>query len=408
MARRRLRSMFEMDGKPSERIATETEPVLLVGPRSSEEVTYGMSICFDFLIDGFVQRGLPHAIVDRSVGMDGRTVGALSLGGIFATLMGLLSFWRRLPQVGIVYIAIGTSTAGFLRDMLMIWSGWLLGKRLVTHLHGGGYLDFYRSRSFILKKTISSTFARVDAIVVLGSLLRDQFEFVSNVEARLRVVPNGLNWDLTDGRQSPKVLDRSGPLRLLYLSNMIPSKGYLDLLEACRVLRYERNIPIRCDFCGAFLATVNEDRPISPSDAEQEFRSLIKREGLEGIVHYHGTVRGKRKREMLKNAHLFLLPTAYPWEGQPVSIIEALAFGLPVVSTRYRGIPEQVLDGYNGFLIEEKSPKRIADAVEQVWNDATRYEQLSHNAVQHYRQHFTRDAHLNKLIPVILGQDVGQ
>jgi glycosyltransferase involved in cell wall biosynthesis len=99
------------------------------------------------------------------------------------------------------------------------------------------------------------------------------------------------------------------------------------------------------------------------------------------------------------------LPTAYPWEGQPISIVEALAYGLPVIATRYRGIPEQVIDGYNGFLLEEKSPHLIADAVETLWKNPTLYEQFNKNAIEHYQKNFTRDAHLNRLIPVIFGED---
>jgi glycosyltransferase involved in cell wall biosynthesis len=187
---------------------------------------------------------------------------------------------------------------------------------------------------------------------------------------------------------------------------MIPSKGYLEVLEACYILYVQRGIPIQCDFCGAFLATVNDSIEISPVEAEAAFRHLVDGKGLAEVVHYHGTVRGARKREILQEANIFILPTLYPWEGQPISIIEALAYGLPVIATRYRGIPEQVIDGRNGFLLEEKSPQAIADAVEKLWRDPMLYQQFSQHAVQHYRQNFTREAHLNRLIPVILGQGV--
>lgn len=378
---------------------------MLVGPKSTKELAYGMSIGFDLLVSGFEERGLPHVIIDRSKGMAGRKVGSLSAGGIVATLSMILLFCLKLGGVRIIYLTIGTSRAGFLRDMLMIWLGWLCKKRLVLHLHGGGFLNFYETNPAWMKFLLRHTVNKADSIIVLGDLLRDQFQFLQDVEARLAVVPNGLPNELQSVEPiNAKTIDSGRPFRLLYLSNMIPSKGYLDLIEACRILHFERRIPIHCDFCGAFVATVNDDVRLSPAEAEDDFRRLITEKELEHIVQYHGTVRGETKRQMLQSAHLFLLPTAYPWEGQPISIIEALAYGLPVVATRYRGIPEQVVDGYNGFLLDEKSPQAIADAVERFWRDPSLYEQCSRHAVQHFLRHFTREAHLNRLIPVILGQ----
>lgn len=383
----------------------KSQVVLLIGPRSRPKLTYGMSIGFDLLIAGMIKQNIPHVVVDRSLGMGGRKIGVFSRRGVVATLRMLLLFGRRLTHVDTIYITIGSSVAGFLRDMLMIWSSWLLKRRIVLHLHGGGFLDFYESRPALLKRVIASTFSKADVIIVLGRLLCDQFEFIPNVEAKLKIVPNGLPNELQGSLQMHRTRNELNPLRLLYLSNMIPSKGYLDVLEACRILHIERQIPIQCDFCGAFLSTVNDNVETSPSEAETAFYRLIEEKRLEAVVHYHGTVRGERKRTILQNAHVFILPTAYPWEGQPISIIEALAHGLPVIATRYRGIPEQVIDGRNGFLLDQKSPEAIVDAVEKLWRDPSLYEQFSHHAIKHYQQHFTREAHLNRLIPVILGQE---
>jgi glycosyltransferase involved in cell wall biosynthesis len=377
---------------------------MLVGPRSTKELTYGMSIGFDLLISGFAERNLPHIIIDRSQGMVGRTVGIFTFGGVLATLRMLYSFTINLRPAAVVYLTIGTSKAGFVRDMLMIWLGWLFQKRLVLHLKGGGFLCFYKESSRWLRFLMRQTFSKVDTFIVLGDLLRDQFGFVSDIDSKLVVVPNGLPTELQDNNQKPRVWGEVAPFRLLYLSNMIPSKGYLDVLEACRILSVERGIPIQCDFCGAFLATVNDNVEISPAEAETAFQRLVDETGLASVVRYHGTVRGHQKREILRAANVFILPTVYPWEGQPISIIEALAYGLPVIATRYRGIPEQVIDGWNGYLLPEKLPQAIADAVEKLWRDPALYEQFSQNAIQHYRQNFTREAHLNRLIPVILGQ----
>jgi glycosyltransferase involved in cell wall biosynthesis len=380
-----------------------TRATMLVGPRSTKVLTYGMSIGFDLLISGFEELGLPHTIIDRSQGMVGRQVGMFTIGGAFATLKMLAMFLVNLRHVSIVYLTVGTSKAGFIRDMIMIWLARLSNKRIVIHLKGGGFLDFYTESARWFRLLLRKTIAETDTIIVLGELLRDQFSFIADVDSKLIVVPNGLPGALLRNEQKGQSADGSKSFGLLYLSNMIPSKGYLDLLEACRILCVDREIPIKCDFCGAFVTTVNDDVEVSSVSAENTFHRLVAEKGLTNNVRYHGTVRGERKQSMLQKADVFVLPTAYPWEGQPISIIEALAYGLPVVTTRYRGIPEQVIDGYNGFLLEEKSPQAIADAVEKLWRDPILYKQYSQNAIEHYERNFTREAHLSRLIPAILG-----
>jgi glycosyltransferase involved in cell wall biosynthesis len=183
---------------------------------------------------------------------------------------------------------------------------------------------------------------------------------------------------------------------------MIESKGYLDVLEACRLI-CERGIPILCNFCGSFMQTITEPSGASVREAEAAFRRRIQEHGLSGVVRYHGPVTGAAKLNVLQEAHVFVLPTWYEWEGQPVSIIEALAFGTPVVATRFRGIPEQVIHGYNGMLIDANQPAQIADAVASLWRDPLRYGQMSKNALLHFEQHFTRRAHLERLTPIVLG-----
>lgn len=373
--------------------------VMLVGPRTTSDVVSGMRIGFDLLIAGFEELKLPHVVVNRSTGMEDKVVGTLTLRSVFANLYLFLIYWIKLFSVDTVYMTIGTSRFGFLRDAIMIWSAYLLGKRNILHLKGGGFSNFYESSSSRMQWLLQKTFARVDIIIVLGNLLVDQFSFVPGISDKLQIVPNGLPKELQNSVTKAKNLSSSTSIQLLYLSNMIPTKGYLDILEACRLLK-ERQIPVTCNFCGSFVRTVNEGEA---SYSEEQFYKLVAQNELGDIVKYHGTVRGHIKQQFLQHAHLFLLPTYYSWEGQPISIIEALAFSTPVISTRYRGIPEQVIDEYNGYLISPRNPKEIADAVEKLWLNPSRYEIFSKNALTHFRENFTQEAHLNRLIPILIG-----
>ena len=110
-----MNSSFQVFTRGSRPVSTPAEEhsktVLLVGPRSSAKLTYGMSIGFDLLISGFAQRGLPYLVIDRTKGMVGRTVGAMSFGGTIATVRMLASYFHKLLYAQIVYLTIGTSRA---------------------------------------------------------------------------------------------------------------------------------------------------------------------------------------------------------------------------------------------------------------------------------------------------------
>ena len=165
--------------------------VMLVGPRSTSELISGMRIGFDLLVAGFEERQLPHVVVDRSLGMAGKKVGTLTFRSVLANVYLFLSYWVNLLSVSSVYITIATSRFGFLRDAIMIWSAWIFRKRMVLHLKGGGFLNFYAESHSLLKRLIRQTFAKAHIIIVLGELLVDQFEFVPGISEKLRVVPNG-------------------------------------------------------------------------------------------------------------------------------------------------------------------------------------------------------------------------
>ncbi len=408
--RQEVETQPEVPAAPDTAAARPVPPCLLVGFTSFQDVT-GLALAFDLLLAGFDQRQLPYRLVDFGrLGLAARP-GAFSLLRILSTLQLLLSFCLKLRGVQSVYIVIASSKMGFLRDALMIWLSRLASRRLVLHLHGGGYRAFYASQSPWWQRLIARTLANAQAIVVLGEQLYDQFTFVPNYAQKMRIVPNGLPLDLQPMTVQPKALAPNTCVQLLYLSNLIESKGYLILLEACRMLYHDHGLHIHCDFCGNFVETTADHTAAEQTAAEHgkgtglaraHFFTLIQNWGLADVVTYHGLVRGAQKAQLLQQAHALILPTTYPWEGQPICIIEALAFGTPVIATPHRGIPEQVIDQYNGFLVEADA-HQIAAAVLRLWRDPAQYTQFSDQARRHFEANFTQHAYWERLIPIIVG-----
>jgi len=377
--------------------------LILVGPLPPP--FFGQSLSFRMLVDEVARLGIPHDVIDLT-----HREGSAKKAGVvtihrFADYGSIL---RRFVAAaagrrGTVYLTIAQSRAGFLRDWVMIRYARLFGHRVVLHLKGGNYDNFYAAQPAWMRALVRSTLRRADRVLVLGERLRAMFDFEPALAERVHVVPNGLP-DEGEPAGAPRTLPApgEGPVRLLYLSNLIESKGWITVLEAVRLLRDRLGDRVRCDFHGAFYTSADDVTITGAEQARELFDHLVAEYGLEGAARYGGSVAGDEKRRALEEAHFFLLPTRYYNEGQPVSIIEAMARGNVVISTDYRAIPDLVDDGVTGVLVPWGAPEAIADAVEALVRDPARYARMSRAAVDRFRVRFTRRGHLDTILPHLL------
>lgn len=365
----------------------------------------GLSVAFQMLIDGFEEQGLSYQVVDISPRAKDRIWGKWSWGRFWEYLRILLKYFYTVSgSKKNIYITIAQSRVGFLRDLLMIWFARFGRHRIVVHLHGGNYDGFYATQPCWLKWLIRATLRQTDAVLVLGERLRKMYDFEPALKNRIHVVPNGLPFKLDNLSQSAKEIKEGEPIRLLYLSNLIESKGYLDVLEAIQILVKEHGLKVECRFCGSFSQNVADDvRVRSAEHGKQLFMDFVSEHNLDNCIEYVGFVSGKTKQEELKRAHLFVLPTNYKNEGQPISIIEAMAYGCVLVSTRYRAIPDMLIDGKNGYFVEYGKPEQIAQALINASQNPDKFHQMSNYSIAHFKKHFTRKAHLDRIIPLITG-----
>ena len=246
----------------------------------------------------------------------------------------------------------------------------------------------------------------MDNILVLGENLRSMFDFEKQLQDKVHVVYNGLPFKLDDKYEGkPKNLPIEGkyPLKLLYLSNLIESKGYLDLLEAMNILVNHLHLRVECHFCGEFLSNPADDELVkSSSHGKKLFFNYINKHNLEDNVFFHGSIRGEEKIKMLNDSHFFILPTNYNIEGQPVSIIEAIAYGCVVISTNYRAIPDLVIEGKTGYFVPYKDPGYMAELIYNLISDPIKYHYLSNESIKHFNKNFTQERHLERLIPFLM------
>lgn len=361
-------------------------------------------MAFKLLVHGLSSDEIDTQVVNIARPGDGfeRSRPARSLDYIRALFLFLRSLVRA-PDASI-YLTVAQSRAGFLRDVAFIGLARLAGRRVVIHVHGGNYDGFYRSQPSILKWVIRRVLSSTSSIIVLAERLRSMFDFDPTLASRIYVVPNGLPEEAPTAHRLSKG-SAGTPLRILFLSNLIESKGYLNVIEAIPLIAGE-GVEVELDLCGEFRTNPSDDRRIISVDQAREFtNALIRSIGLEGKVNLRGVVRGEEKERVLSEAQVFVLPTQYDAEGQPLAIIEAMAWGLPVVATAYRGIPDLVEDGVTGILIPSNEPVLIARAIRRIAYDPDVLQAMSQASRARFEAHFSSEAHLGAMSAVLLGRE---
>lgn len=165
---------------------------------------------------------------------------------------------------------------------------------------------------------------------------------------------------------------------MVFLSNLLESKGIFSLLEALVLLK-QRGCRVVCHIIGAQTAQISKER------LQQE----IGKRQLEDMVNYLGALYGDDKLNELKRADLFVFPTYYSNECFPLVLLEAMAHGLPCISTNEGAIADIIDDGKTGFIVEKKNPQDLADKIEILLNDDTLRKQMGEAGRKKYRQEYT-------------------
>lgn len=274
--------------------------------------------------------------------------GSHGVVGHICRLLGKVARMHRLSRsADVVYFNNVETLAGTIKDMLFYSAAFDRLDRTVVHLHGGaGMREIMNGRWPLLAALNRFFLRRVGAMVVLGPRLVDIFSPHLPLD-RIKTVANFAEdrWFANDAEIYEK-FGRAEPIRLLFLSNLLPGKGYLELAQAFLRLEGDLRSRFQLDFAGGC------DDP----EREAAFRALIA-EAPEAI--YHGTVKGDAKQALLSGAHVFCLPTYYAYEGQPISILEAYAAGAAVVTTDHSGIFDTFEEDVNGWAVQKRSVESL-------------------------------------------------
>lgn len=350
----------------------------------------GLSTAFQLFCEGMPSRGWELSTLDISDRSGGRRNASFTWRRAFDVLRIIAQAGWRVRRADVLYITITHSAVGFMRDALLIFGARLFHVPVVVHHHGGAFHQFYENAPRWVRPIIRLTLERTRFIIALGESLRHEFSMVRDAEDRVRVVANTCTTPASAPRAAP-----SGTLRVLYLSNLMVEKGYLNVLEAASLI--QDRLPgwnVEFHFAGKFH--LGGDHFQTTEEMEADFRTRTAGIAPTTKIVLHGVVRGEEKAALLRSAHLFVLPTYYRDEGQPISVIEALTSALPVVATAHRGIPELLPSEMEVLMVPTRNGAAIADKLALLASNPWLYDQLSKAASRRARD-FSLDSHLGAL-----------
>jgi len=229
------------------------------------------------------------------------------------------------------------------------------GLPMVTSFHGA---DIYNQRTVdLLREEYDELFERGERFLAMGSRMRDRAIALGCKPERIRVVHYSVDVATHPFRPRPPVTDR---LTLLFCARLIEVKGLRHIIEALPVLR-EQRVPVELRVIGY------ADPP------DMDYPALAARLDVADLVKFLGYQPPPRVREEMATCHIFLQPSVTTRDGiiegaHPTTLCESQAIGCPVIATRHSDIPEAVLDGVTGRLVDEKKPEQIAEAVKWFWD----------------------------------------
>jgi len=259
-----------------------------------------------------------------------------------------------------------------------------LGIRLFVHALGLDLSSVFRNPVW---RRRYADYKHAAGVIVLNKMMKTRLLSVGVPEEKIHIIPCGV--DVPE----KMIKHPSGEtVRCLAVGRMVGKKAPIKLLESFH-LAVQLNKNLFLDYVG--------DGPLY-----KNAQDYVKSNGLQNYVTLHGSQPHQKVIDLLQRADLFLQhsivdPKTGDEEGMPVVILEAMGFGLPVVSTKHAGISEAVLDGETGYVVEEGDIEGMAQRILELAEDAKKRSRMGERGWRTARDNFTWQAERTKLLDLM-------
>lgn len=338
--------------------------VLMVGPDRS--VHGGIS----GVVNNYYDAGITEKV---DLNYIGTMVEGSKLRKLWQAVKAYIKFLKLLPEYPIVHVNVA-SDSSYYRKSLFIKAAKRAGRKIVIHQHGGDFETFYeKEQNDRGRARIRQVLGMGDVFLVLSPKLKQFFKGILE-PSKVILFPNAV--------PVPDSIEKEyGKQRILFLGRLCKEKGLRELFSVLPQL-HEQFPQMRL-----LLGGIWEDEELREEAAK-----------MKEYVTDLGWLQGEAKKDYLRISDLFVFPTYF--EGQPVSVLEAMAYQCGIVATNVGGIPQMVEPGQTGLLIKPKDPEGLKSALEKLLSDPELCECLGKNARAKVQKEFSIEKSLQELIKI--------
>jgi glycosyltransferase involved in cell wall biosynthesis len=299
-------------------------------------------------------------------------------------------------NVNTVYFTCSRSKSGCLKDIILISVGRAFNRkiRIIAHLHGSDFSAFYSSLRGVLKEVVAWCYRHVETGIVLLPEMKKEF---SQFFPRMKVVcvPNFYDsiFDDFDNLIQSSLVSRTSKTGILYFSNIIKTKGILELLEA--FLEIAKKNDVFLTVAGNFIS----DEQLSSDKIREVFFEIVKKS--EKIRYVGGNFRTEDKIRLFAESDIFVLPSYYKSEAFPISIIEAMRTGNVIVASHHKYLP-QVVQPANGFLARPQSVNDLERVLQGILNNPIEMRKIQAHNIEEAKMRYSESRYLLRLQQILV------
>jgi glycosyltransferase involved in cell wall biosynthesis len=366
------------------RSATIMKRILFIG--SIPPPITGQSLACEIFLHELRKKYIVHVI---NINKNNLKSGKFENYRFLAILSLVYKSWKHARTSDAIYFTISESILGNLKDLFIFLVTWRILPKSAVHLHGGAGMKRLLANPRSPLRIINKFFlSRIGNVIVLGNRLKPIYNGVVDYK-KIEIVQNFSEKEFSaSSNEIDCKFSNFENLRILYLSNMIPEKGYIYLKNAVQNINNILNKKLYLDFAGNFIT-------------EEDKINFLNSISDDPYVNYHGVVHGEIKRQLLIRSHILALPTFYPYEGQPISILEAYAAGCAVLTTDHSGIFDIFTPTLNGWQVDKASQKSIESAIIYCLANKAEVKKVGQFNAASARENFSTERYNNELLNIM-------
>ena len=339
----------------------------------------GQTVMMQLLLDG-AYRDIELVHVRMNFSKELKSTGKFEFSKIWELFRVVAAIYcvklRMRPEV-LYYPPAGPNLVPVLRDIFILCTTRWLFRATAFHFHTGGLCEYSLSLNFVLKKLFQLAYARPDLVI------RTAYGASPDGPAlcckRDLVVPNGMP-DCAGG-SIERMAESSMRVNILFVAMLYEEKGVVVAVQSVQqLLAAGMDVELTC---------LGEWRSL---EVQRRVEAMIEPE-FKSRFNFPGVQTGESKWEYYRKAHIFLFPSYVPAETFGLVLVEAMCFSLPVVATRWRGIPEVVEEGSCAILCEPRDVASCLDALFLLVKDPSLRDRMGQKSRDRYLRYFTIEAH---------------